>query len=415
MACTHYHYHARLVAFGLDTEIEQADYYLQLRDNHIDSLRLVLAHRHDSNQRALALYDIAEQYAPYRCDSAISYYTRACECASDSATLSRCRSGYDECMERSLGRESVYSHDSVSRTKDSHGDAIRCYNHYAECHARGDSIEALEWLTRSAIADVRSGVTDNASSWMLAQALYNSGDTERAKHYIEYSGHNADIFRARLRYMQVSPLIQLISTGYQAQMQTTSRRLAIALCVCALALIMLIAMLFITLKQYRRVHRLNDELVSTNTELDRLNHSLSDMKRIREEYICSYLEEKSAEIRRIHRDSRRAGALDSDEKYKKQLDAFYHNFDATFLRLYPHFVEDVNHLLTYEARITPPKGELTPELRIFALIRLGITRSTQIARLLCYSNNTIYNYRSRLKNNARGDREMFEDAIQHIG
>ena len=405
-----------------DSEIDRAPVYLQIRDERIDSLQQVLPVSGDSNRIAETLFLIAEQYAPYKCDSAIDYYDRACRWAASEPYITMCQDGYADCMERSLGRESIYRNDSVLREKDSHGDAIRCYRRYEAAHQRGDSIEALIWLTRSAIADVRAGVTDNASSWMLAQALYANGQIEQAYRFIEYSTRNADIFRARLRYMQTTPVVQMISSGYQRELRTTSQRLTYTVIAIVIILVLLIVVLVNMLWQYRRVHRLNDRLIRTNDELDKanhnldeLNHSLSEMNRIREEYICSYLEEQSAQIRRIHRDSRRAGALDSDEKMKAQLDAFYHSFDTTFLRLYPNFVEDINSMLQYEARLSPPKGELSPELRIFALIRMGITRSTHIAELLCYSNNTIYNYRSRLKNYALCDRDEFESRIQQLG
>ena len=95
--------------------------------------------------------------------------------------------------------------------------------------------------------------------------------------------------------------------------------------------------------------------------------------------------------------------------------AFYRNFDQTFVTLYPMFVKDFNALLRPECQIIPKQGELlTTELRIFALIRLGIDSSSKIAQLLSYSPNTIYNYRAQIRNHAI-DRDRFEEQVHHIG
>ena len=104
------------------------------------------------------------------------------------------------------------------------------------------------------------------------------------------------------------------------------------------------------------------------------------------------------------------------EQYEAELKNFYKTFDTSFLSLYPTFVEDLNALLTEEGRIVVKEGGLlNTELRIFALIKLGITQSSHIASLLRYSVNTIYNYRAQVKNAALSDRENFEENVRKIG
>ena len=93
---------------------------------------------------------------------------------------------------------------------------------------------------------------------------------------------------------------------------------------------------------------------------------------------------------------------------------FYAEFDQSFLKLYPDFVEKFNELLVPEARITPKPNSLTPELRIYALVRLGTTDSVKIARFLCYSLSTIYNYRVKIRNSAIGSRDDFEERVMHL-
>jgi hypothetical protein len=104
------------------------------------------------------------------------------------------------------------------------------------------------------------------------------------------------------------------------------------------------------------------------------------------------------------------------DQYEAELKSFYKTFDTSFLTLYPNFVEDFNGLLKEDQRIVLKDGEmLNTELRIFALIKLGITQSSHIASLLRYSVNTIYNYRAQIKNAALTDRENFEELVRNIG
>ena len=115
-----------------------------------------------------------------------------------------------------------------------------------------------------------------------------------------------------------------------------------------------------------------------------------------------------------------AGAADEiafqAEQKSKEMAHFYRSFDDTFLSIYVTFVQDFNALLKPEAQLMPKKGErMTVEMRIFALILLGIDNSAKIGELLCYSPNTISNYRVRVKNGALGDRDTFEDRVRAIG
>ncbi|MBP5476458.1 MAG: hypothetical protein J6Y00_02060, partial [Paludibacteraceae bacterium] len=134
-----------------------------------------------------------------------------------------------------------------------------------------------------------------------------------------------------------------------------------------------------------------------------------------EQYLCRYLEVYSDYIRRLTTMARKAGEKDTTAFMNREMENFYRSFDDTFLSLYGTFVEDFNALLKPEARITPKPGErMTVEMRIFALILLGIDSSAKIAELLCYSPNTISNYRVKIKNNALGNRNEFEQQIHAL-
>ena len=106
----------------------------------------------------------------------------------------------------------------------------------------------------------------------------------------------------------------------------------------------------------------------------------------------------------------------STELKEREIEELNQNFDSVFLHLFPGFVDDFNALLQPEMQIHPKEeNRLTTDLRIFALIRLGIDDSSKIAEFLHYSVNTIYNYRARIKNGAIGNREQFEASVKDLG
>lgn len=312
----------------------------------------------------------------------------------------------------------------------SHEYAIIAYETAIIYRELGQEDMFRQWLVRSAICDVRCGITDNGSSWMLAQMLFEEGQIERAYHYIEYSLKNAGFFNARLRYVQVNPLGNLINQAYQQQQEKLSKRLTAAIIAILCILALLVFVFIYTIRQNHRLHTLNEkqallngELQTANTKKEALNKQLSitnlslqEANTVKEQYITRYLEVYSEYIRRLHKMARKAGEKDPDAFLSKEMADFYRNFDHTFLSIYRSFVTDFNALLKPDEQIIPKQGELlTTELRIFALIRLGIDSSAKIAELLCYSPNTIYNYRARVKNSALGEREDFENKVRQIG
>lgn len=178
-----------------------------------------------------------------------------------------------------------------------------------------------------------------------------------------------------------------------------------------------------------QLKRLNAELVDFNKRLTEVNHAIAENSKIKEEYIAQFMDQCSLYIEKIdaYRKSLNkllsAGKIDDLKKVLKSTDlmddelkAFYRNFDATFLKLFPTFVTDFNKLLISEGQIVLKKeGQLNTELRVFALIRLGITDSVKIAQFLRYSVTTIYNYRTKTRNKALGNRNELEKRVMEIG
>lgn len=275
--------------------------------------------------------------------------------------------------------------------------------------------EQLEWLLRSAIADIRNGITDNGSSWMVAEILYHRGDIHSSYEIIHYSLANASLYDTSLRIWQISPLVNIISTSYLFHQHMLNTRLIWALtCSVLMALLLLVAIL-LYIQRTRRIHRQNREIETlsnnlreTNEQLQRTNYALLESNHVKDEYIGHYLNLYSDYLDKLRKQ------VKDPEFTQSEIERFYHEFDTAFLSIYPDFVDNFNQLLREEGRITLRKGELlNTELRIYALIRLGIDNSVNISRLLRYSVNTIYNYRARMKNLAI-DRDAFETQVQQI-
>lgn len=306
----------------------------------------------------------------------------------------------------------------------------------------GDSAKEKQFLCLSAIADIRSAIKDHASLWMLAQLLYKSGDIERAYQYMRFSWNATKFYNARLRSWQSAGVLSLIDKTYQAMIEKQNGRLQIYLLFITGLLILLMVALGYIYTQMKKLSDArnhlqvaNEQLNSLNEELRQMNHcltsanmELSESNEIKEEYIarfiklCStYIDKLDAYRRMVNKKISGGHIADllkitrSQDALEEELAELYANFDTAFLHLFPDFVKKFNELLQDNEQIVLKKDELlNTELRIFALIRLGIHDSSQIAEFLRYSVNTIYNYRARVRNKARVSRDDFEDLVQQI-
>lgn len=335
-------------------------------------------------------------------------------------------------------------------TPDEHEYAMYAYDRARILEAMERRSEMREWFARSAISDIRSATKDHASLCSLAQNLLEVDDIDRAFRYVSISLNDALYYNAKLRPWQISAIIPEIEKAYQnkqlAHQETLesqeaySRHLATIISVLAVLLFAICCymayLLRRSLKSSRQIREMNEHIEGANAELQKLNEKLesvnSDLREanaVKEEYIalflsmCSdYIEKLTTMQRSVRRKLSQGKAaelereLQSSSLMDEELDNFYQMFDNAFLNLYPNFVEEFNALLKPDAHIEPKRGErLNTELRIFALIRLGIHDSSRIASLLRYSVNTIYNYRARTKNSALNDRDSFEERIKTIG
>ena len=244
-----------------------------------------------------------------------------------------------------------------------------------------------KYLAISAIADIQAATKEYISLWKLANLLFQEGDIKRAYTYIECSMQDATFCNARYRTQEISELLPVISRTYE------------------------------------------NKLKHINSDLHTLNDKLQESNHVKEEYIgyvfnmCSLYINKQEEQRKMLARKIKTGQLDdlyktvnSSSFVANELKEFFYMFDSVFLKLYPKFIEQFNTLLQEDERICPKEGELlTPELRVFALIRLGITDSGKIANFLHYSAQTVYNYRLKVRNKSLLSKDEFMESVQQIG
>ncbi|MGJ8716557.1 MAG: DUF6377 domain-containing protein [Maribacter stanieri] len=296
--------------------------------------------------------------------------------------------------------------------------------------------EAKVLYTISAIANIRNAEKNNASLSELAIILFEEGKIEQANRYINFAMSDALFFNSSYRFVNISTILPLINEAYRLESNKQKRNLKVFGIVSGtLALLLLLAGFFIV-KQLIILSKARNEIKQNNLSLKELNEQLinsnSNLKEsnlVKEKYIANFLKICSDNIDKLDRfrktvnksilNKKIAELLESTKSMKmidKEVAEFYNNFDKTFLSIYPNFIQKLNDLLIPEEAIEIKKGELlNTELRIFALIRLGINDSTQIAELLRYSKHTIYNYRVKVRNKAKQNREELEDRIMEIG
>ena len=293
-----------------------------------------------------------------------------------------------------------------------------------------------KYFMLSAIADAKSAVKENASFHTLALMYYDQGDLSRAFKYTQAAIEDAVFSNVQFRTTQMSKFYSIINSIYQAKEAKSKSKLQHYLILISVLSLFLVLLFIYVYQQIHKLYRIKEELSRTNGRLMQLNDELhekntqlTDSNIIKEQYIARFFDLCSMYIDKIEDYRKSLNKLAQnrqiDELYKQlkstsmmenELDELYKNFDAIFLNLYPTFVADFNALLVEDERIVLKSEDLlNKELRIYALLRLGITDSVKIASFLRCSLSTVYNYRTKARNKAAISREDFEKMVMRIG
>jgi hypothetical protein len=298
----------------------------------------------------------------------------------------------------------------------------------------GNTEQQIKSLISAVMSDVKDAVKENMALLNLAIWLYNQGNIDKAFEYIQYALNDANFYNARFRYFEISKALPIITSAYQQESIKHTNKLKIRLYFfSALFFVILLLMVFIYKaalgKAGKNLKNTNETFEKLNNNLNHLNNELSEANHIKEEYIGYFIDLCSEYIGNLEEYrktvSNKIAAKRFDELLRStntssdkanEIKELYVNFDRAFLTIYPEFVSSINKLLVKEARFETKKGDLlSTELRIFALIRLGITDSAKIATFLRCSVQTVYNYRSKIKRSSLDELKDIEEEIRKIG
>lgn len=294
--------------------------------------------------------------------------------------------------------------------------------------------DAILMLIKASAADVRSSTKETLAILNLAELLYKKGDVLRAYEYVKIAMDDANFYGARHRKIQVAAIFPIIE-GHKLNTVEHQRKLLItyAVVITILSLITITSAVIIY-KQFRklkqaeeRITHANENLQEANALLKEVNNRLMEANKIKEEYIGYYFNINSEYLVKIQAFKQAIDTKLMTKKYddiryvvnninlKKEREELYLSFDKVFLKLFPDFVTTFNSFFKEEDRIVLKDGQLlNTELRIFALIRMGIHDTEKIAKILDYSINTIYNYKARIKSKSMVANEEFEQKIMEI-
>lgn len=320
---------------------------------------------------------------------------------------------------------------------DNHNKAMLCYIAAHIYKAIGDRENELLYYILSARNDLTAPVNDYMSLHELAARLYADGEIERAYRYITRSVQDAMVAQSRLNITSINSVLPTISASYDTLMQRKNRQLIYLLFGISILTVLLVlaASASITSRNRaliaeKKTREKNELLKEANDNLQKYISMLQEANQIKESYLSRYMDmcveyiEGLERYRSQLRQTAKSGGFEkimenlrSGNYIKKELQEFYSQFDSTFLSLFPDFVEQFNMLLKPECRIEDRSSEkvLSTELRVMALIRLGVHDSAKISRFLRRSISTVYNYRAKMRNSALSDRDDLEKQVMSIG
>ena len=285
------------------------------------------------------------------------------------------------------------------------------------CKMDNNLEEAERYFRISAICDLKNAIMENNSLRALAEMCMERGDIDHAFQYISISGGCATAYGSRLRLSQNSQVAPKIVAEYKAQRDAVSRLTTFFLVLLVVVAVVLVVLIMLIFKERNKLKNANSEIVAKNDELlnlvekiNTVNSNLLESNNIREEYISRFLElcnhilevtqDRLSTLNKLAREKKMEELyrnLKSEAPINALTELFYKNFDTAFLNIYPDFENEINSKLKPEYAVSIKNGQLTTELRIEALVRIGIGDNKKIASILRSSIATIYTYRSKFR------------------
>ncbi len=292
---------------------------------------------------------------------------------------------------------------------------------------RNDKDKAIELLIEAALCDIRSATRETAAIMNLASLLYQQGNIKRAYTYTKKSLDYANYYGARHRKIQVGNILPIVEEEKLNVVENQKQRLLVYSLVVTVLILIIIFFIVLTMRQMKKLRQAEKVILESNKHLKQTNDKLLEANKIKEEYIGYYFNINSDFLDKMEN---LKTSIDKDldaRKYdhvrfviskldlKKERAILYQSFDKAFLKLFPNFISEFNALFEEKDRVQLANNELlNTDLRIFALIRMGITENDKIANILEFSVNTIYTYKTKIKNKSIVPNEEFEKRIMEI-
>ena len=286
---------------------------------------------------------------------------------------------------------------------------------------------AMEYLADAATYDVMSSTKETTALRGLAELLYKHGDMQRSTSYIQHSLDDANFYGARQRKIEVGEILPIIETNrYNIQKEKSNMLIGGIIIISVLVVVILFTVVNLY-RQKRNLQEARNAIRKNNEDIKHAYTQLQEANNIKNEYIGNSFYINSEFIDKMEKlyrmiDRKIQARQYDDLRYSlkesvlnKERDNMFAVFDSTFLKIFPNFVEQYNSMFPENERKIPEKKmSLTTEMRIFALIRLGITESERIAKFLKYSVHTINTYKTRVKNKSLVENDDFEASIMRI-
>ena len=300
-----------------------------------------------------------------------------------------------------------------------------------------------KYLVEAAVSDGLCQLKETLALQKLAYYLFkkDENNSKLAAKYIQHTMEDAQFFNNQLRMMEISNILPVIAAANQQAAERSRARILMGFITVSAALIIIIILAFVNNRQKNKLKKnkqeieeqnkkqieMNDQLSEMNNQLTELNQQLIETNIKRETYLRLFMDisaayiSKLADYRKLVSRKIKANqaadllkSLNTHKMEEEETQMFYNRFDKAFMELYPGFVTELNKLLLPESQLeVPTTHTLTSEIRIYALMRLGVTDSQEIATLLHYSTQTIYNYKSGMRAKAI-NRDTFESDVNRL-
>lgn len=301
---------------------------------------------------------------------------------------------------------------------DTHGYAMHAMGIATLHRLAGNRSMENRYLEIAATADIKNAIMENEALLQLAVNLFEEGDIRRAYNYTRSALDDSNYYNSRFKSALIARVQPIIESNYLQKIRHQQRNLQRFIFALSLGLVVLIVLFAIVWKQKNTIAR-------SRANICEINSRLNEAQFIKEQYIghfisrCSYYIDKLHAFRKEVNHKIKNGQADqlykpSAREMERDVEELMKSFDEAFLNLYPRFVEQFNSLLNEEARYRLDDKRLNTELRIFALMRLGITNVGQIAEFLHCSLQTVYNYKSKVKSKTRPNIGNLEEEIDRI-